>query len=212
MNVVIIDYGLGNILSVQRAIEYLGASVLVTNNPKQIISASHVLLPGVGAFPDAMREIGKLGIVDAIREIAFSGKPLMGICLGMQLLMDESNEYIASPGLGLIAGQVIDIPKYDLSQSPHKIPHIGWSRLIKTKSTESWAGTVLQDTALNDFAYFVHSYMAVPLDPKNRLANCDYGGHEIAAVIAKDNIVGCQFHPEKSGEVGLKILNRFLKL
>ena len=209
--VTIIDYGVGNLLSVQRGFEKCGAKVVLTSNPKVILSSNRVVLPGVGAFPNAMNALSALNLVSVIQELGRIGTPLLAICLGMQLLLDESEEFGVTPGLGLIPGRVIAIPVKTVSNGIHKIPHIGWSWLYSSDSSEAWAGTLLENNKLGDAAYFVHSFMAQPLHEINQVAHVEYGGHAISAVISKDQITGCQFHPEKSGEVGLKILRKFMK-
>jgi glutamine amidotransferase len=206
--ITVIDYGVGNLLSVQRGFEYCGAKVVATSDPEKILSASRVVLPGVGAFANAMKALGDLGLIEVIRELSIRKIPLLGICLGMQLLLDESEEFGLTEGLGLITGRVIAVPGQSISGEPQKIPHIGWSAL-QTINNKSWQNTLLQDTKEGDATYFVHSFMAVPQNLSHRIADCLYGGNKIAAVIARDHVVGCQFHPEKSGEVGLKILRRF---
>lgn len=208
--VVVIDYGVGNLLSVQRGFEHCGAEVILTADSEQILAAKRVVLPGVGAFGNAMQALERLGLVAVIRELALRQTPLFGICLGMQLLLDESEEFGVAAGLGLIPGRVIPVPTQTLSGEMQKIPHIGWSALHPSSASGGWGGTVLQDNRPGEAAYFVHSFMVVPSDPAHRIADCVYGGHRIAAVIGRDQITGCQFHPEKSGEVGLKILRRFI--
>lgn len=208
--VTVIDYGVGNLLSVQRGLEYCGAKVTLTANAEQILAAKLVVLPGVGAFSNAMQALERLSLVAVIRELAHRHTPLLGICLGMQLLLDESEEFGITAGLGLIPGRVIPVPTRTLSGEAQKIPHIGWSALHPSIASEEWSGTVLQDNRPGDAAYFVHSFMAVPSTPTHRIADCIYGGHRIPATIGRDRVTGCQFHPEKSGEVGLKILRRFI--
>ena len=207
--VTLIDYGLGNLLSVQRGLEYCGAVVNISSDPKEILTASRVVLPGVGAFADGMSALRSLGLISAIHELASRNVPLLGICLGMQLLLDESEEFGLTKGLGLIPGKVVPVPSSSLSGLNLKIPHIGWSPLHFPDIRANWEGTLLQDNQDGDSVYFVHSYMAVPQDVSNRLADCFYGGYKISAAIERGNITGCQFHPEKSGPVGLKILSRF---
>ncbi|MCX7180892.1 MAG: imidazole glycerol phosphate synthase subunit HisH [Proteobacteria bacterium] len=206
--VTVIDYGVGNLFSVQRGLEYCGAKVTITSNPEKIESSSRVVLPGVGAFSKGMDELQSLGLVDVIRRIVQDGVPLLGICLGMQLLLDESEEFGITKGLGLIPGRVVPVPGRSVLGPPQKIPHIGWSPL-QPPLGKAWATTVLRDVNPGESVYFVHSFMAETADESHRLADCLYGGHRIAAVIGRDNVVGCQFHPEKSGEVGLKILRAF---
>ena len=209
-NVVIIDYGLGNLLSVKRAIEHLGATATVTSDPEIILSATHVILPGVGAFPTGMNKLKSSGLDIVVKEVAFKGSQLLTICLGMQLIMQESNEFGKTLGLGLLDGRVEEIPKFSTDGDEIKVPHIGWNSLQPNIRDSEWEKSPLSDLQAGDFVYFVHSYMVHPLDERIRLAHSIYGGHKIVAVISKDNITGCQFHPEKSGPNGLKILNTFI--
>ncbi|MBU3601778.1 imidazole glycerol phosphate synthase subunit HisH [Polynucleobacter sp. AM-25C3] len=209
-DVIVIDYGVGNLLSVQRGLEFCGAKVLLTSDPEKILAAKRVVLPGVGAFKNAMQALKNLELVEVICKIARNNTPLLGICLGMQLLLDESEEFGVTRGLGLIPGRVIPVPRVDQEGLDQKIPHIGWEELYPAARGAEWGLNLLADTRRGDSVYFVHSFMADSNEPKHRIADCSYGGHNIAAVIAKDNIMGCQFHPEKSGEVGLRILHRFL--
>jgi glutamine amidotransferase len=208
--VTVIDYGVGNLLSVQRGLEHCGAMVTVSSDSTQILNAKRIVLPGVGAFGNAMRALERLGLVATIREIAQRRTPLLGICLGMQLLMDESEEFGTTLGLGLIPGRVIPVPTKTVSNNPQKIPHIGWSALQLSSAQTSWRGTLLENNKSGESAYFVHSFMVVPTNPADHLADCIYGGHLVPATIRRDRITGCQFHPEKSGEVGLKILRQFI--
>ena len=208
--VVIIDYGVGNLLSVQRGFEHCGAEVILTADPEEIIAAERVVLPGVGSFGNAMKALEQLGLVSPIREIFYRKTPLLAICLGMQLLLDESEEFGFNTGLGLIPGRVIKVPSNTISGETQKIPHVGWGALKPSSALSGWNGTLLQNNVPNEEVYFVHSFMTVPLDHRHRLAECIYGGHQIAAAIRRDQITGCQFHPEKSGRVGLKILREFI--
>ncbi len=210
--VVIIDYGLGNLLSVIRAFERIGVSARVSFEPEQILSATHVVLPGVGAFPKGMEKLRVRDLDSTINKVAESGKPLLGICLGMQLLLDDSEEFTKTRGLGLIPGNVVPIPSNDLGGSKLMVPHVGWNLLCNPNETKNWQDSILSESTGKENVYFVHSYMAVPKMKTNILAMTHYGGHEIVAAIAKENIIGCQFHPEKSGEVGLKILGNFLQM
>jgi glutamine amidotransferase len=207
--ITIIDYGVGNILSVKRSFEHCGAKVSLSADPEFILASQRVVLPGVGAFPNAMESLRRLNLVSTIKELERLGTPLLAICLGMQLLMDESEEFGLHPGLGMISGKVVAIPNKTLEGSPQKIPHIGWSALQNSYENSNWTGTLLQNNEVGDPFYFVHSYMSQPIDPENDVAHAVYGGHKISAVISKGKITGCQFHPEKSGEVGLRILREF---
>ena len=208
--VTIIDYGVGNLLSVQRGLEHCGAKVRLTSDPQVILKSQRVVLPGVGAFPNAMSALEKLNLISVIQELAKTGKPLLAICLGMQLLLEQSEEFGLNFGLGIIPGRVLPIPDRTTQGDLQKIPHIGWSELEVAHNRSNWHGTVLQENSYADSAYFVHSYMALVTDPKDQIAHVNYGGHEISAVISRGYVTGCQFHPEKSGEVGLKILRRFI--
>ena len=208
--VVVIDYGVGNLLSVQRGLEHCGARVTLTANPTEILAAKRVVLPGVGAFGNAMEALETLNLVAVIRELAHRNTPLLGICLGMQLLLDQSEEFGVTAGLGLIPGCVIPVPTETLIGESQKVPHIGWSALQSSGGSGSWDCTILKDSRPGESAYFVHSFMAVPNNPAHRIADCVYGGHLLAATIGRDRITGCQFHPEKSGEMGLKILHQFI--
>lgn len=207
--VAVIDYGVGNMLSVQRGLEHCGGKVNLTADPERILAAKRVVLPGVGAFANAMQALERKGLLAVIREIVRCQIPLLGICLGMQLLLEESEEFGMTAGLGLIPGRVIPIPSVAVNGEPLKTPHIGWNELIP-RSPSSWKGSCLEGHRADEAMYFVHSFMAVPSDPTLRLADCSYGGHQIAAVIKQKNITGCQFHPEKSGKCGLAFLRRFL--
>jgi glutamine amidotransferase len=208
--VIVIDYDVGNLLSVQRGLEHCGAKVTLTADPEKILAAKRVVLPGVGAFGNAMQALERLDLVSVIRELALLKTPLLGICLGMQLLLEESEEFGITEGLGLIPGRVIPVPAQTLSGEAQKIPHIGWSALQPTDLSSGWKETLLQNNNPRDSVYFVHSYMAAPTNPAHCIAECIYGGHRIPAAIRRDQITGCQFHPEKSGEVGLKILRKFI--
>jgi glutamine amidotransferase len=211
-DVAVIDYGVGNLLSVRRGLEHCGANVTVTADPDAILGAARVVLPGVGAFADGMAELCRPGLDRVVRQVAASGTPLLGICLGMQMLMDESSEFGATAGLGLIAGKVVAVPNTGADGALHKIPHIGWNALVPPAGRANWVSALMQDIEPGDAVYFVHSFMASPVNPAHVVADCLYDGVRVAAVIGRDNVMGCQFHPEKSGEVGLKILRRFLTL
>lgn len=208
--VVIVDYGMGNIKSVQRGLEKIGATAELSSNAEAIAKADYLVLPGVGAFADGMAGIIGAGLLDAILSFAKTGNPLMGICLGMQMLLEESQEYGVHKGLGLIPGNVTAIPQKDGENFLRKTPHIGWNSLKPTAAGEEWQRTCLLDTEPGEFFYFVHSFMAQPTDASNLLAQCEYEGFMVTAAIQKENVTGLQFHPEKSGAAGLKILKQFV--
>ncbi len=211
--VTVIDYGVGNLLSVRRGLEYNDASVLVTGDPEKILNSDRVVLPGVGAFAKGMEELHKRDFVKLLSEIASKGTPLLGICLGMQFLLDQSEEFGLTSGLGLIPGTVQAIPNQAKDGSKLKIPHIGWSDVIKPPDSENdWSSNILKGASENPAVYFVHSFMAQPKNVDHLIAGCLYGENFIPAVIQSENIIGCQFHPEKSGKVGLKMLDNFLDI
>jgi imidazole glycerol-phosphate synthase subunit HisH len=207
--VTIIDYGIGNILSVTRAFEQCGANVVLSSDPEIIVGADYLVLPGVGAFADGMAGLQERGLVEAIKEFVTSGRPFLGICLGMQMLLDESEEFGLHKGLGLIPGKVAAIPSTGANGLPHKIPHIGWNE-IYPPTPGSWHHTILQETPEGAPVYFVHSFTAVPEQHQHRLADCYYDGVLISAAIRNENVYGFQFHPEKSGPEGLRMLRNFV--
>ena len=210
--VAVIDYGLGNLLSVRRGLEHCGATVTVTSDPNTILSAPRVVLPGVGAFAHGMTELRNQGLDVIVRKVAAQGSILLGICLGMQMLLDGSVEFSDTEGLGIIPGNVVPVPSTTTNGFWQKIPHIGWNNLILAPGFENWEESLLHEVNPGEAVYFVHSFMAVPKNPKHCIANCLYGGVSVTAIIGRNNIYGCQFHPEKSGVVGLKILRQFLSL
>lgn len=212
VDVAIIDYGLGNLLSVRRALEHCGATVEITAEPEVILNASRVVLPGVGAFANGMKALHQHGLDKVVRQVAIKNTPLLAICLGMQMLLDESEEFGLTPGLGLIPGSVIPIPAIRVDGTPQKIPHIGWSALVPPSRGDKWCSKYLELLKPGEEVYFVHSFMAAPLHSEHLIAESIYGGVSIPAVIGYKNIIGCQFHPEKSGDVGLKILRKFIDI
>jgi glutamine amidotransferase len=208
--VTVVDYGMGNVGSVLRALSACGATPTLTGAPEEVASAPRLVLPGVGAFADGMEELRRRGLVEPIRSFARSRRPFLGICLGMQMMLSTGEEFGVVAGLGLIGGNVQAIPRNGRNGEPRKIPHIGWNRIVASGSAEDWRGTILDGVGPDAAVYFVHSYAAVPDAPGHLLAHCDYDGCLIAAVVRSGSLYGCQFHPEKSGEVGLRILRNFL--
>ncbi|QQZ62735.1 imidazole glycerol phosphate synthase subunit HisH [Paenibacillus sonchi] len=202
MTVAIVDYGMGNLHSVSKAVERLGYKSLVTGKAGKILAADSVILPGVGAFGDAMEHLRESGLDAVVQEAAASGQPLLGICLGMQLLFSSSEEYGTHEGLNLLPGSVVRFAP----REGYKVPHMGWNRLdfLQPQSplfTGLEAGHV----------YFVHSFHAIMAQQSDLLAVTDYG-HPVTAIVGRENVYGMQFHPEKSGELGMKLLGNFLKL
>ena len=207
--VTLVDYGIGNLLSVRRGFEFWGFEVETSDNPKYILSSERVVLPGVGSFRNGISELQKRGLDDAIREVATREIPLLAICLGMQLLFDFGLEHGLTPGLGIIPGAVKEIPKVMDSGSILRVPHIGWNAITAPSPNLTWESKVLQRIETKSEMYFNHSFMVHPTEPSDLKAVCNYGGQVVAAVVGRRNVVGCQFHPEKSGEAGLMILKNF---
>jgi imidazole glycerol-phosphate synthase subunit HisH len=210
MKVSVVDYDIGNLYSVQRALECVGATVSFVSDGAALSAAERVVLPGVGAFADCMKGLRERGLTDAVRAYAQSGRPLLGICVGMQMLADASEEFGEHTGLGLIAGRVRAVPSHDTSGHRHNIPHIGWSALARPAGRD-WHDTLLQDTAEGTSVYLVHSFTFEPAHEEDRLADCRYGGHRLCAAIGRGRVFGTQFHPEKSGPAGLAMLAAFVR-
>ena len=202
--IAIVDYGVGNLFSLKSSLISVGADVVVTKDAEVLEQADRIILPGVGAFGDAARKLRESGLFEVVIHQANAGKPLMGICLGMQLLLEKGYEYGEHDGLGLIPGSIRFIG--EVIDETLKIPHIGWNALHFPEKKHP----VFRDINEGDHVYFVHSYHGAECS-KNVAATTEYGGI-LTAAVAKDNIVGCQFHPEKSGSVGLKILKNFCEL
>lgn len=203
-NIAVIDYRMGNLRSVEKALQVCGGRTKLTSSARDIESCSKVVFPGVGAFGDAMRELKKLGLDRAIKESIASGKPFLGLCLGMQLLFERSQEAPGVRGLAVLEGEVRRFPDSKL-----KVPHMGWNNIAKGPGTGT--NRILASVPDNSYMYFVHSYYVVPKERDVILTVTDYG-RKFASGIAKDNIYGLQFHPEKSQETGLKILRNFICL
>lgn len=199
--ITIIDYGMGNLRSAQKAFEFIGFEAEITDKKADILKADKIVLPGVGAFADAMERLNGHGISKIIKSKVNDGTPFLGICLGMQLIFDASYENGEFEGLGLIQGKVV---KFDLPKE-YKVPHIGWNKLNATDTV------LFRDIKNEKYTYFVHSYYAVPDDKNTVIATSDYG-IEFTAAVNKENVYATQFHPEKSGDTGLKMLKNFAEL
>lgn len=211
MKVHVVDYGVGNLHSILRALDAVGGEGVLCGSAAELSAADRVILPGVGAYGHCADELRNAGLADPVREFARSGRPLLGICVGMQLLFDEGFEFGRQEGLGLIGGVVMSIPSSD-DAGQRKVPNIGWRALDRTQAGSDWDGTVLDGLIAGvSSAYFVHSYSCAPAADEDRLANVDYGGYSICAAVRRDNISGLQFHPERSSRVGLQIMANFLK-
>ena len=208
MKIAIIDYGIGNVRSILSAFENQGANVFLTSDKGEILKSDGLVLPGVGAFSHGMENLKSYDLVDAIKEYAISDRPFMGICLGMQLLFEESEEFGETKGLGLILGKVVKLPTKD--NQNENLPHVSWNKLNSNKVP--WKNTILADTEEGSDMYFVHSFVAQPRDSYNILSLTEYLNYHFCSSVKKGNIYGCQFHPEKSGPTGLKIINNFIRM
>lgn len=199
MTIALIDYGIGNLRSVQKALEHVGAEVTLTEDPKVILAADKVVLPGVGAFGDGMKGMRERGLVEVVKEIVRVETPLLGICVGMQLLFEESEEMGRHAGLGILPGAVKKFPPSKL-----KIPQTGWNEIVPKK-----ASVLFEQLAAGSFAYFNHSYYCAAT-PEDTLAVTDYG-FDYPSIVGRERVYGIQFHPEKSQSVGLKLLKNFVE-
>ena len=200
--IAIIDYDAGNLKSVEKALKYLGQDVIVSRDSSEILQADKVILPGVGSFGDAMNNLDHFNLVDTIKKVAEKDTPFLGICLGLQLLFEKSDETPGAEGLGILKGEILRIPP----KEGLKIPHMGWNQLHKTQNH-----LLLKYVHENEDVYFVHSYMAHVSD-ENLVAYSDYGSTKVTALVQNGNVMGCQFHPEKSGKVGQNILRAFKEM
>lgn len=244
MTVTVIDYGLSNLLSVRRALEHVGASVQIADTPEALAGAGALVLPGVGAFGDGMAALAARGLAGPLRDAAADGVPLLGICLGMQMLFEESDEFGRHAGLALLPGRVERLPDTAADGAPLRVPHVGWGPLLPPAGGGGVGGAAEAAKSAGDTGaavsaaaagpaggagstraagalvgvlpgqecYFVHSYEAKPALAETRLADTLYGGRRVAAAVGRGRILGCQFHPEKSGPVGLAILAGFLRM
>ncbi len=201
--VAIVDYNMGNLASVYNACKLIDADATIVKDPSMLKNFNRVILPGVGAFGDAMEHLKSTGMYDAVREFASSGKPIIGICLGMQLLFESSEEFGDTEGLGLIPGKVVPFDKSRMDMDDHKVPHVGWNKIFNKPNK-------LFDGLENPYLYFVHSFHAV-CDDKYTIGTTHYG-YDFVSAVQKDNIYGFQPHPEKSHDNGIQILRNFMKL
>jgi glutamine amidotransferase len=203
----IIDYGASNMMNVQHAFEYMGVEVTIASTPEEIMLADRLVFPGVGSFPEAMFQIEQKGLSSAIIESA-KNSPFLGICLGMQLMLTDSSEFEKTKGLDLISGSVCALPKTNNKKQNLIIPHVGWSEIMYNESQQS----IFSDVPNKSAFYFVHSFHAELADSSHQLATTMFDEFSITAMIQKENLIGCQFHPEKSGKLGLQLINNFLKI
>ena len=222
----IVDYGVGNLHSLNKAVKLFTDNAVITEDKDTIASSDGVILPGVGAFEAGMSGLKVRNLIDTVKNFAAAGRPMLGICLGAQLMLSKGFEFGEFDGLGIVPGKVTHFPELPEKE---KIPHIGWNHIylvrnlmprasavprterISNEVNSPWENTILDGIPENANVYFVHSYILVPDDPSNILALANYGGYEFCAAIRKGNIYGCQFHPEKSGPIGLNIIKNFIE-
>lgn len=200
--VAIVDYALGNLFSIKHACEWVGLDSIITSDKEEILDADGVLLPGMGAFGDAMNTLRKLDLVTVLRDVGASDRPLIGICLGIQLLLSESYEFGRHKGLGIIEGEVIPLDHPREGDKQLKVPQIGWNQIA---SARSWDETFLQSVPDKEYMYFVHSFVPQPQDASVVLAKTTYGGVEFCSSLQRENVFACLFHPERSSKMGLRI-------
>ena len=211
--IIIINTGSSNILSLKRAVEEFNKNVIVSDDPQTILSANKIFFPGVGAFKKVMEYIEKKKLNETIERVKEKKIPLFGICLGLQLFFDESEEFGPAKGLSLIKGNVKNLPKNSKKNEKLKVPNMGWFKLdLKKEFKSKTFYKFINSLNEKDFYYFVHSYFVKPNDTTSVVATYDFGGHQIPAIVSKDNLIGCQFHPEKSGKKGLELISNFLNL
>lgn len=205
-NIVIVDYSLGNMFSVQQAFAYHGVNAILTGDKQVIESADAIVLPGVGAFAEAMNNLRERDLVNAIKQAVDRGKPFLGICLGMQLLFDKSEEFGSTEGFGIIPGV---IKRFKFSEKKVHVPQMAWNNINEPKP-DKWKNTALEGIKNNEFMYFVHSYYAVPENNEHVLCETTYQGLKYCSAVIKDNVIATQFHPEKSAQEGLKIYKNWI--
>ena len=220
--VAIIDYGLGNLFSIQKACEQVGLPAIITSNKEEIMNAACLILPGVGAFGDAMLALKRLDLTQPIQEFVRSDKPVLGICLGLQLLFTESYEFGNHRGLDIIQGEVLRLPNDQHAETPLKVPQVGWNRIYASRNGQTrrndagcpdpWCNTLLDGIENGTFMYFVHSYYVKPLDDTQILTHTVYGDIPFCSGAQKGNIYGFQFHPERSGPIGLQVYKNLCAL
>lgn len=210
IKIAIIDYQLSNLFSVKHACEFVGLNAQITSDPKLINKADGVILPGMGAFGDAMKNLKKLGLVRPICKHINTGKPFLGVCLGQQLIFEESEEFGRHKGLAIIKGSVKKIPN-KIREAQIKIPHVGWNKILKKNNKTDWHKTLLSGIKEGEFMYFVHSYYVSPKNKVVSIAKTNYEGFEFCSVVNHKNVFATQFHPEKSGKEGIKIYKNFAK-
>lgn len=211
--IAIIDYGMGNLFSVKLACEQIGLRAFITNQKSDLVEAPALILPGVGAFGDAMDALNKLSLIEPIKKFVSSGRPFLGICLGMQLLMSESEEFGLHKGLDIIKGRVIRFPLGD-SKEKSKVPQVGWNRIFKPnhQHKNKWENSFLKGIKEGEYMYFVHSFYVAPVLKEIILSQTPYAGLNYCSSLQIRNVFACQFHPERSGPIGLQIYKNLAAL
>lgn len=206
--ITIVDYGVGNLFSLKNALELFCQNVSISEDEVDLANSDAIVLPGDGSFKAGMQGLEIRGLTKAVYDFAKSKKPILGICLGVQIMLSRGYEFGEFAGLGLVSGKVVRFPHL---AKGFRVPHIGWNK-IYSRNGDLWKDTIFSSAPQNSEVYFVHSYVVEPEDPQKILALCKYGGFEFCAAIKSENIYGCQFHPEKSGEIGLGIIKNFVDL
>ncbi|PYB77098.1 imidazole glycerol phosphate synthase subunit HisH [Rhizobium wuzhouense] len=211
--ITLVDYGMANMLNVARAFRHCGAKVRVVEKAADASTSDRLVVPGVGAFEKSIRAVREKGFDDLIRRHAETGRPFLGVCVGMQMLFEASEEFGEHQGLGILPGRVVKVPAADTTGELQLVPHIGWSALVQPRTGRNWSDTLLSGHQSGmGSVYFVHSFAACPSEESDMLADCLYGGYRICAAVQRGNICATQFHPERSGEIGLSVIRRFLSL
>jgi len=206
MKIAILDYQLGNVRSLINACESLGAEVIFSKDHNEILDSNGLILPGVGSFPQGVKNLEKFDLIKTVKSFAASNKPFLGICLGMQLLFESSEEFGTHKGLNIIKGDVVKFPIQELDSK--KLPHVGWNEIVKNKHNSFF----LNNLADNSDMYFVHSYYVRPTDSSSVMTTTNYAGFDFCSSVIVNNVIGCQFHPEKSGKNGLIVMKNFIEM
>ena len=210
--VTILDYGFGNVFSLANALKFLNVNAYISNDPNHLIKSDRIIITGVCAFNACIDKMKEKRLDEFLIKYAELGRPILGICIGMQILFDSSNEFSECKGLSLIKGNIKEIPNKTKEGKNLKVPHMGWSELLPANSMDNWNDGIMKSIKPSMSAYFAHSYSAQNMNVENIVAETSYGGNKLNAVVQNDNIFGCQFHPEKSHNLGLKILENYLNI
>jgi glutamine amidotransferase len=210
--IAILDYGVGNLESIGQALKSLGQSTVVTHNANEVFAAAKLILPGVGSFPAAMKKLQSRNLLDVIKQFVKSGKPILGICLGMQLLMEYGEEFTETPGLGLVKGRVVSLKKHHFEGEYRRIPNVGWYQVLPKIHGDSKPEYIVKSIDHSDYFYFTHSFVCQPTQNVNIVSTSQFGSINFCSILRSENIYGVQFHPEKSGNSGIRFLRNFVTL